>query len=343
MQHLPRLIERADSDPASDPGGQLRDFARSRRTFIQQAALAGIAAQLPLAAAASTPRSRFNRDSTAEQVTAGLNLAGKTAVVTGCNSGIGFETMRVLALRGAHVIGTARTLDKGREACGKIRGKTTPVVLELTDFDSVVACANTIRDMNVSIDMLILNAGITLGDWQQVNGLEKQFVVNHLGHFILTQRLLDRVISAGQGRVVVVGSGNHRDAPAGGIQFKDFSGRDWYRRGYAHSKLANGLHSLELSQRLSKTRATSNCLSPGPVETNIRRDLPASSAPPNLKTPAQGAATVCYVATHPTLKQVNGEYFSDCNPAPQSKHQTDRAMAAKLWQVSTELTRGYLL
>lgn len=250
--------------------------------------------------------------------------------------------MRVLALRGAHVIGTARTLEKGQEACAKVGGRTTPVVLELTDFDSVVACAQAIRALNVSIDMLILNAGITLGDWQQVNGLERQFVVNHLGHFILTQRLLDRVTSAPQGRVVVVGSGNHRDAPPGGIQFNDLSGRTWQGRGYAHSKLANGLFSLELSQRLSGTRATSNCLSPGPVDTNIRRDLPAGSAPRNLKTPAQGAATVCYVATHPSLENVTGEYFADCNPAPQSAHQTDRAMAAKLWQVSTQLTRRFL-
>lgn len=313
-----------------------------RRSFIYQAALAGIAAQLPFDADAETPRSNFTRDSTAEEVTTGLDLTGKTAVVTGCNSGIGFETMRVLALRGAHVIGTARTLDKGKEACGKIKGKTTPVALELTDFDSAVACANTIRAMKINIDMLILNAGIILGDWQQVNGLEKQFVVNHLGHFILTNRLRDRVTAMDGGRVVVVGSGNHRDAPEGGIQFNDLSGRDWYRRGYAHSKLANGLFSFELSQRLLKTRATSNCVTPGPVDTNIRRDLPASSTPPNLKSPAQGAATVCYVAAHPALKFVTGEYFSDCNPAPQSAYQTDRAMAAKLWQVSTELTRRYL-
>ncbi len=314
-----------------------------RRAFIYQAALAGIGAQVSFAANADTPRSRFTRNSTADEVTAGLNLSGMTAVVTGCNSGIGFETMRVLAARGAHVIGTARSLDKGREACGKVSGKTTPVALELTDFDSVVACADAIRGMNVNLDMLILNAGIVLGDWQRVNGIEKQFVVNHLGHFILAQRLLDRVTSAAQGRVVVVGSGNHRDAPAGGIQFNDLSGRDWYRSGYAHSKLANGLFSLELSRRLAETRATSNCLTPGPVDTNIRRDLPASATPPNLKSPAQGAATVCYVAAHPTLSRVNGEYFADCNPAPQSAHQTDRAMATRLWQVSTELTSRYLV
>ncbi|MBM0108694.1 SDR family NAD(P)-dependent oxidoreductase [Steroidobacter sp. S1-65] len=313
-----------------------------RRAFIRQVAIAGVAAHLPFTTQATTAPARCNRDSTAEEVTKGLELTGKVAVVTGCNSGIGFETMRVLALCGAHVIGTARTLDKGKEACARIKGEAIPVVLELTDFDSVAACAKAIRDMVASVDMLILNAGIVLDDWQQVNGLEKQFVVNHLGHFILTQRLLDRVTAAEQGRVVVVGSGNHRDAPAGGIQFDDLSGRGWYKRGYAHSKLANGLFSLQLSQRLRGTRATSNCLTPGPVDTNIRRDLPASSAPANLKSPAQGAATVCYVAAHPSLKHVSGEYFSDCKPAPQSADQTNRAMAAKLWQVSTELTRDHL-
>lgn len=313
-----------------------------RRHFIYQATLAGLASQLPRTASADTPRSTFGRGSTAEEVTAGLDLKGKTAVITGCNSGIGLEAMRVLAMRGAHVIGTARTLDKGREACGQIKGKATPVALELTDFSSVVAGAETIRAMNVSIDMLILNAGIILDQWERVNGLEKQFVVNHLGHFILTQRLLDRVTAAKQGRVVVVGSGNHRQAPEGGIQFADLSGRDWYKKGYHHSKLANGLFSLELSQRLRDTRATSNCVTPGPVDTNIRRHLSSASAPPNMKTPAQGAATVCYVATHRALAKVTGEYFSDCNPASQSEYQTDRAMAAKLWQVSTELTRRFV-
>jgi NAD(P)-dependent dehydrogenase (short-subunit alcohol dehydrogenase family) len=313
-----------------------------RRSFIYQATFAGLASQWPWTASAETPRSPFSRASTAEDVTAGLDLKGKTAVITGCNSGIGLEAMRVLALRGAHVIGTARTMDKGREACNQINGKATPVALELTDFSSVVACAETIRAMNISIDMLVLNAGIILDRWERAHGLEKQFVVNHLGHFILTQRLLERVTAATQGRVVVVGSGNHRQAPEGGIQFADLSGRDWYKKGYHHSKLANGLFSLELSQRLRNTRATSNCVTPGPVDTNIRRNLSSPSAPPNMKTSAQGAATVCYVATHPALAKVTGEYFSDCNPAPQGAYQTDRAMAAKLWQVSTELTRSFL-
>ena len=309
-----------------------------RRTFV----LAGLAAQLPFTTYAEAPAARCTRSSTAEEVTAGLNLAGKTAVVTGCNSGIGFETMRVLAMRGAHVIGTARTLDKGREACAKVRGKATPVALELTDFASVAACADTIRAMKINIDMLILNAGILLADWQQVNGIEKHFVVNHLGHFILTNRLLDRVTAAEQGRVVVVGSGDHRNAPEGGIQFNDLSGRQWYRKAYGHSKLANSLFSLELSHRLRNTRATSNCLSPGPVATKMRRDPPGSAASLHLKSPAQGAATICYVASHPSLNRVSGEFFVDCGPSIQRGHQTDRAMATKLWQVSTDLTRRYL-
>lgn len=311
-----------------------------RRAFLGHAALLSLGAPLT-AVFAATPLSKFGAKSTAEEVTADIDLAGTTAVVTGCNSGIGYETMRVLALRGAHVIGTARTIEKGKQACESVKGRTTPVVLELSDFDSVVACAKQIDAMNVPIDMLILNAGIVLDDWQQAHGLEMQFVVNHLGHFLLTHRLLDRVKAARQGRVVVVGSGSHRDAPQGGIQFGKLSGEGWYRQGYAHSKLANGLFSLELARRLKKTKATSNCLTPGGVRTNIFRNVSRSTAsfPKSL---AEGAATTCYVATSPALAGVSGEFFANCNPAPQSAHQTDRDMAAKLWTVSEQLTRSFL-
>jgi NAD(P)-dependent dehydrogenase (short-subunit alcohol dehydrogenase family) len=195
--------------------------------------------------------------------------------------------------------------------------------------------------MNVSIDMLILNAGIMMPEWRTVNGIEQHFLINHLGHFLLTQHLLDRVTAADQGRVVVVGSGNHRDAPKGGIQFDDLAGKSWNSY-YSHSKLANGLFSLQLSKRLRDTHATSNCLSPGPVDTNIRRHLTKDKWPDKLITPAEGAATICYVATHPSLAHVTGEYFRYCSPAEQHAYQTDAAMAKKLWDVSTELTRKYL-
>lgn len=315
----------------------------NRREFIYGSVLTGIVTPFESSAAVA-PQSPFGPLSTAEEVTAGLNLAGMTAVVTGCTSGIGYEVMRALALRGAHVVGTGRTIEEGRRACKSVRGNTTPVVLELADFSSVVACANEIQAMDVSVDMLILNAGILLRDLQQVNGIEKQFVVNHLGHFILANRLLDRVLAAQQGRVVVVGSGNHRDPPPGGIQFDDLSGKGWSNR-YHHSKLANGLFSLELAKRLRGSRATSNCVTPGPTLTNMVRDLPGNTpaALKQRKSPAQGAATVCYAATNPRLKQVSGEYFADCNPAPQGTYQKDAAMASRLWEVSTRLTRPYLV
>jgi NAD(P)-dependent dehydrogenase (short-subunit alcohol dehydrogenase family) len=326
----------------------------NRRRFIEGSALMVLARYAGEAFAQDVPRSSFAADATAEEVTAGIDMSGKTVVLTGCNSGIGLETMRVLALRGAHVIGTARTLERGREACASVQGKTTPVVLELSDFDSVVACAREIRALDTPIDALICNAGMLLNELQQARGMEIQFVVNHLGHFILANRLLDRVTAAPQGRVVVVGSVAHRQAPAGGIQFDNLSGEGWERQSYGHSKLANGLFSLELSKRLASTKATSNSLHPGVVQTNIMRNLnftpPAGAAPRQggggvgfqFEPPAQGAATSCYLASNPALAAVTGQYFADCNPAEQSDYQKDPAMAAKLWQVSEELTRPYL-
>jgi NAD(P)-dependent dehydrogenase (short-subunit alcohol dehydrogenase family) len=327
-----------------------------RRRFIERSALLAVAAYAGRAGGQEAPRSSFGPDATAEQVTEGLDLTGKTIVVTGCNSGIGLETMRVLALRGAHVVGTARTLERGQEACASVQGKTTPVVLELSDFDSVVACAASIRALGAPIDALICNAGVLQMELQQVRGMEMQFVVNHLGHFVLVNRLLDRVVSAPQGRVVVVGSMSHAQVPPGGIQFDNLSGQGWERQAYGHSKLANGLFSLELSNRLRGTRATSNSLHPGVVATNIMRNLnftPPAGGGGNrggggggggfaFEQPAQGAATSCYLASHPSLAGVTGLYFVDCNPAEQSELQKDTALAARLWQVSEELTRPYL-
>lgn len=313
----------------------------NRRQIVHGVSCALLAASTGvLGAAANSTR---NILPTAEDVTAGLDLTGKVAVVTGATSGIGYETMRVLAMRGAHVLGTGRTREAAIKACQTVRGRTTPVALELADFASVVRCATNIQAVTSSVDMLILNAGVLLTDLQQVNGIEKHFVVNHLGHFVLTNRLLNNVRAAPQGRVVVVGSGNHRDPPPGGIQFQDLSGKSWSHR-YHHSKLANGLFSLELARRLTDTPATSNCATPGPTLTDMARGLPdmTPKALAERRSPAQGAATICYVATNPGLKRTSGEYFADCKPAPQGDYQRDAAMAAKLWDVSTKLTSVYL-
>ena len=317
----------------------------NRRRFLQAGSTVVLAPYLPAARCADVPASPFGATSTAEEVTAGLDLTGTTALVTGCNSGIGYETMRVLALRGAHVIGTGRTPEKARDACASVQGRATPAVLELSDFDSVVACAESVRAMDTPIDMLICNAGMLLRELEQVNGLEIQFVVNHLGHFLLVNRLLDQVLAAPQGRVAVVSSIAHGGAPQGGIQFDNLSGEGWARNSYGHSKLANGLFSLELAARLEGTAATSNSLHPGVIrETNILRHLPGAMGSAQRrtgKTIPEGAATTCFVATYPELAGVSGLYFSDCNAVSPGGHMEDRDMGRRLWEVSEELTRDY--
>ncbi len=323
-----------------------------RRRFVQGGLLAAAGSALgPVAArACEDVSSEFGRRSTADDVTVGLDLSGKTALVTGCNSGIGYETMRTLARRGAHVLGTARTLERGREACDSVEGRATPLLLELTDFGTAVRCAEQVRAMGTPLDMLICNAGAMFDELWQVNRIEAHFVVNHLGHFVLVNHLLDLVVAAPQGRIVIVGSRAHENAPDDGIRFDDLSGESWFRsqRAYGHSKLANGLHSLELARRLRGTSAISNAVHPGIVSTNILRNLPAWQEAAFrvvgyffLKSPAQGAATTCYVATSPDLQRVSGCYFADCNPQTPSADMRDPEMAARLWEVSEELTRDF--
>jgi len=295
--------------------------------------------------------SAFDGHSTAEDVTDGIDLSGKVALVTGCNSGLGFETMRVLALRGAHVIGAARTVEKAAAACADIDGRTTPLAVELTDLPGIVAAANTVARMDLPIDMLILNAGImAIQERQVANGIELQLAVNHLGHFLLTQRLRDQVEAASAGRVVVVSSAAHAWGPESGIQFDNLSAETGYDpfRAYGQSKVANGLFSRELARRLANTPATSNSLHPGVIKTNLDRHLPprddtdSESRSWRYKSIGEGAATQCYVATSPDLDGVTGYYFSDCNPAVPNEHMQNDELAARLWAVSEELTRDYL-
>ena len=324
----------------------------NRRRFLHGGLLTAAGSALgPLAAlACDDVSSEFGRRSTANDVTAGMDLSGKTALVTGVNSGIGYETMRTLALRGAHVLGTARTLEKGRAACDSVAGRATPLVLELTEFETVLRCAEQVRATGTPLDILICNAGAIFDELWHVNGIEAHFVTNHLGHFLLVNRLLDLVVAAPQGRIVIVGSRAHESAPPDGIQFDDLSGESWFatQRAYGHSKLANGLHSLELARRLENTPATSNAVHPGVVRTNILRNLPAWQEAAFrlggylfLKSTAQGAATTCYVATHPDLQRVSGCYFANCNPETPSPAMQDQEMAARLWEISEELTRDF--
>jgi NAD(P)-dependent dehydrogenase (short-subunit alcohol dehydrogenase family) len=302
------------------------------------------------------PQGEFGADSTAEDVTAGMDLSGKVALVTGSTSGLGLETLRVLSLRGAHVIATGRTVEKAATACKAVGGLTTPVALELSDFDSVVNCARQVAGMGLNIDMLVCNAGInTFGDLELINGVERMFVVNHLGHFVLVNHLLPLLHAAPAGRIVHVGSRSaYGQAPPVGIDFDNLRGEKIFDAGqaYGRSKLANTLFSLELAQQLEGSGTTSNVIHPGLVQTNIARTAPAFLRGAFdlfgglvAKSPEQGAATQTFAATHPSLEGVSGAYFEDCNPVLVSgpQHMTDAPMAKQLWAVSQEMTSDYLI
>jgi len=308
--------------------------------------------------AVGVPRSPFDGHSTAEEVTAGVDLGGKLAVVTGCTSGIGFETMRVLAMRGAWVVGTSRVLQRAEAACARVTGTTTALQLELSDYESVIACANAIRSINLPLDILICNAGYWAAGGQRklINGVEKHFAINHLGHTVLVNRLLGRLYMSLQGRIVMVSSrAAYRRAPERGIEFDNLDGSVNYndRQAYGQSKLANALFSLQLAKLLRGTRITTNALHPGVINTDLFRDegrlfRSAISAATSLgygKTVEEGAATSCFVATHPSLSATSGEFFEDCNAVVVAgdNHLHDEVMAEKLWQVSEDLTREHLV
>jgi WW domain-containing oxidoreductase len=292
--------------------------------------------------------SGFGYGSTAEQVTEGLSLEGKTILVTGCNSGLGLEALRVLALRGARVVGTARTLDKAKAACDAVQGKTVPLACELSDPASVRACVEAVKKGGLELDAIICNAGImALPKLEQAHGLELQFFTNHVGHFILVTGLLDQL--ADDGRVVMLSSGAHARAPKEGIQFDNLSGEKGYQAwvSYGQSKLANLLFAKELARRFVGTKRTANAVHPGVIKTNLGRHMNPIAAlvfgmvgPLLLKSVPQGAATEVYVAVHPAVATTSGAYFADCNVARARADADDTALARKLWEVSEKIVAG---
>jgi WW domain-containing oxidoreductase len=288
--------------------------------------------------------SGFGHGTTAEQVTEAISLAGKTMLVTGCNSGLGLETMRVLALRGAQVVGTARTIKKAREACAMVTGQTVPLACELSDPASVRACVASVEAAGIRLEAMICNAGIMgLPKLERVHGYESQFFTNHIGHFVLVTGLLGQLTETG--RVVMLSSTAHTRAKQGGIEFDNLDGAKGYDpwRFYGQSKFANLLFVRELARRLAGTRRTANAVHPGVIRTNLIRHNPvlntaaAILSPLLLKTVAQGAATQVYVATNPGVAKVSGEYFADCNVAVPRADALSAATAKQLWEVSEEI------
>ena len=293
----------------------------------------------------------FGYGSSAEDVTAGLDLAGRTVLVTGCNSGLGLEAMRVLTKRGAHVIGTARTEAKAKEAAATVAGKVTGLECELANPASVRGCVETVKKLGTPIDALIANAGImALPTLNQAHGYELQFFTNHIGHFILVTGLLDSL--AEDGRVVMLSSAAHQMAPKGAIDFDNLSGEKNYKGwiAYGQSKIANLLFAKELARRFAGTKKTANAVHPGVIGTNLGRHLgiPAVIGTIGygianalvLKTVGQGAATECYVGVNPAASTITGQYWADNNIAKPRADAEDPAIAAKLWDVSEKIVAG---
>jgi NAD(P)-dependent dehydrogenase (short-subunit alcohol dehydrogenase family) len=292
--------------------------------------------------------SGFGYGSTADDVTAGLDLKGRTMLVTGCNSGLGLETLRTLTKRGVRVIGTSRTAEKARAACATVEGETVPLACELSDPASVRACVAAVKEAGATLDAILCNAGVmALPKLEQAFGYELQFFTNHIGHFILVTGLLDRL--AANGRVVVTSSDAHLRAPKAGIELDNLSGEKNYGpwTAYGQSKLANILFTKQLAKRLGGSGQTANTLHPGVIKTNLGRSMPAVArgalalaGPLLLKTPAQGAATQCYLATNPKLGGATGEYFSHCNLAQSSPISRDAQLAQRLWDESERIVAG---
>jgi len=287
----------------------------------------------------------FGFGTTAEQVTAGLDLTGKNILVTGSTSGLGEATAHALAQRGARIFAAARTNEKAEALCRTLPG-ASPVACDLADPSSVLACVDAMARSGAVLEAIICNAGImALPQLELAFGYEKQFFTNHIGHFLLVTRLLPQL--SPRGRVVMVSSDAHRMAPRGGIDFENLSGEQSYTawQAYGRSKIANLLFAKALAQRLrsGQSQQSANAVHPGVIMTNLQRSMTPFmrtmmqlGEPLFLKTVAQGAATQCYVAVHPSMTE-NGEYFADCNVRQPRRAARDRALADKLWQVSERI------
>jgi WW domain-containing oxidoreductase len=295
-----------------------------------------------------TQATSFGSRSTADQVLAGIDLTGKRVVVTGCSSGIGFETMSALGANGAHVIGLSRSLQGAKTACKRAGPSCTPVACDLADLGSIAAAAaEAIRALDGPLDAIVANAGIAnLPTLQTRYGVELQFLVNHIGHFSLVNRLLGRMRN-GTGRIVIVSdSAGIERAPPQGIMFDNLDGRRFYepRAFYGQSKLANALFAKELSRRVSARGIVVNALHPGATRgtgldkrTSLRSRIARSAAWLFMRSAPRAAATQALLAGSPLASGISGEFWSNCQIAKGSPLLQDPGIAKRLWEVSDDI------
>src|SRR5450432_1100392 len=272
---------------------------------------------------------QFGRRSTADQVLAGIDLTGKHIVVTGCNTGLGFETMNAFAANGATVIGLARTIHAAAAACTQASPVCIPVACDLTDLESISAAVQTIRDSARPLDAIVANAGVAnLPSLETRYGLEMHFLANHIGHFALLKGLAD-LLRDNSGRVVIVSSNaGISHAPPEGIMFDNLDGHRHYKPStfYGQSKLANALHAKELSRRLSSRGIAVNSVDPGAARTRINTRFFARLF---ARSAARAAATQAFVSANPQASGITGQFWSDCRISKGSPLLQDAVLARR--------------
>ena len=279
---------------------------------------------------------------------------GRVAIVTGANTGLGFETARMLAEHGATVILAVRDVEKGQKAAARIAGNVVVQALDLTSLDSIRTAAAHLRAAHQRIDLLINNAGVMYTPKQTTSdGFELQFGTNHLGHFALTGLLLDRLLAVPGSRIVTVSSTGHRIRAA--IHFDDLNWERSYSRvaAYGQAKLANLMFTYELQRRLAPHGTTAAVAAhPGVSNTELVRNAPAAlrvpvtRLSPLLTQKAEmGALPTVRAATDPSV--LGGQYYGPGNRGEvrgypkvvtSSPASYDQALQRRLWTVSEQLT-----
>ena len=278
----------------------------------------------------------FGFESTTDDVLEGINLSGKRVLVTGVSAGLGVETARALAAHGAEVIGAARDLDKARRATEPVRsqaadgGSLELIELDLASLASVRACANLLNEAGAPFDLVIANAGVmATPKGTTADGFETQFGTNHLGHFVLVNRIAGLIPSGG--RLVNLASSGHRraDVDLDDPGFASTPYDEWVA--YGRSKTANVLFAVEFDRRHRGRGVRAAAVHPGGIQTELSRHLtqealiklmetiqanrPADAPPFRLKSIPQGAATTLWAGVVAPAEEIGGRYCEDCHVA----------------------------
>ncbi|MDE0066494.1 MAG: SDR family NAD(P)-dependent oxidoreductase [Acidimicrobiaceae bacterium] len=298
---------------------------------------------------------------TTDEVMSGIDLTDRVAVVTGATTGLGLETARALAAGGAEVVLCGRTTEKCEAAAEGLSesvsdARLSTAVFDLADLPTVRAGAAHILAQHPVIHMLVNNAGVMFTpEGRTAQGFETQFGTNHLGHFVLTNHLLDALRAGAPARVVNLSSAGHH---SGQIRWDDlhFEAEPYDKfEAYGQSKTANILFSVELDRRLAGAGVRANAVHPGMIMTDLARHMTAddltelrrraaaraaSGAGPGLgdfKSVQQGAATSVWAAVSAEMADVGGAYCEDATVSVAADYATDADYAARLWSVSEQL------